>query len=121
MHSWTISLVLLVTVNQGYSDPPVAAETLASLRGGMSGRSAWKGLENGQKRKTSGQTSGHARKFRQSPEEPWFTLYLEEWGGAMASLGTICQDVLGLCILPDEPIIALLASKEAERRRFAHV
>jgi hypothetical protein len=40
----------------------------------MSGRSAWKGLENGQKRKTSGQTSGHARKFRQSPEEPWCVL-----------------------------------------------
>jgi hypothetical protein len=52
---------------------PAATETLASLRGGMSGRSAWKGLENGQKRKTSGQTSGHARKFPQSPEEPWPT------------------------------------------------
>jgi hypothetical protein len=53
---------------------PVEAGTLASLRGGTSGRSAWKGQENGQKRKTSGQTSGHARKFPHSPEEPCYRL-----------------------------------------------
>jgi hypothetical protein len=66
--------------DQGCSDPPVAREfrpfraklpgTLASLRGGISGRSAWKGMKNGQKRKTSEQTSGHARKFPKSLEEP---------------------------------------------------
>jgi hypothetical protein len=49
---------------------PVAVGTLACLRGGMSGRSAWKGIENGQKRKTSGQMSGTARKFPHHLQNP---------------------------------------------------
>jgi hypothetical protein len=55
---------------QGCSDPPVATGTLASLRGGKSGWVARK-VEKTARNATSGQTSGHAWTFPQSPEEPW--------------------------------------------------
>jgi hypothetical protein len=93
---------------------PVAAGTLASLRGGTSGRSAWKGQENGQKRKTSGQTSGHAWKVPQSPEEPWcFSLELAHtyaWPQLTAhTLTTTCACCLSVCNNLTSPPEAQLA------------